>query len=505
MQVQQNAQSSSSLQDEKQEVRELHSETYVVQTMPAVLGKRDMIITAIMALFLLTNAVSGAAGGPVALFYLILGAIVFFTPCVVVVIQLGVLLPNEGSLFNWTTRAINRFMGFFIGLCFWLTGVLAVTTAGSAFVTTVQGLKASWLPQPWQQGVLILVLTALAAFIGIQRMRTIQNFINIAFVFTMVAVLLIAAAGVAWVMTGHPSATNFGERASWYPTPDTFFLFALITLNFIGASGPLNLAGEVRGRGTKELTNTIRQHLLIGAPIVAVLYILVTTSVLIVRGSSVGPFDGFTAVQQVFGKFPADVAVTCYLIYLIAAMLFYTYASTRLIMVAGIDGFIPIRFAGLNKNRAPALATIFHAMAVAVAVTIIYIFVPSLVVFGGSATTTTTEFYTVVAAACTLIWTIATVFFFVDLVFLYWKDPHAFRAKRQFPLWLIWLCVVVGGAACLVTVVAILVYPWLPPSLIDPGHWGLTVGGLTLILLVMASIVSMIASGEASYEQITET
>ena len=33
----------------------------------------------------------------------------------------------------------------------------------------------------------------------------------------------------------------------------------------------------------------------------------------------------------------------------------------------------------------------------------------------------------------------------------------------------------------------------------------ITVGGLTLILLVMASIVSMIASGEASYEQITET
>src|SRR6266516_4137946 len=248
---------------EQQEKKEaLLSETYVVRTMPAVLGKRDMTITAIMALFLLTNAVTGAAGGPVSLVYLFLGAIVFFTPCIVAAIQLGVLLPNEGSLFNWTTRAINRFMGFFIGLCFWLTGVLAVTTAGSAFVTTVQGLKSSWLPQPWQQGVLILVLTALAAFIGIQRMRTIQNFINIAFVFTMVAVLLIAAAGVAWVMTGHPSATNFGERASWYPTPDTFFLFALITLNFIGASGPLNLAGEVRGRGTKELTNTIRQHLL---------------------------------------------------------------------------------------------------------------------------------------------------------------------------------------------------------------------------------------------------
>src|SRR5437588_570220 len=127
------------LQGENQKA--LPSETYVVQTMPSVLGKRDMTITAIMALFLLTNAVSGAAGGPVSLIYLGLGAVVFFAPSIVAVIQLGVLLPNTGSLYNWTTRALGPFMGFFIGLCFWLSGVLAVITAGSAFVTTLQGLN----------------------------------------------------------------------------------------------------------------------------------------------------------------------------------------------------------------------------------------------------------------------------------------------------------------------------------------------------------------------------
>src|SRR6266403_2182500 len=67
------------------------SETYVVRAMPAVLGQRDMTITFIMALFLFTNAVSGAAGGPVSLLYLFLGALVFFLPCVVAVTQLGVL------------------------------------------------------------------------------------------------------------------------------------------------------------------------------------------------------------------------------------------------------------------------------------------------------------------------------------------------------------------------------------------------------------------------------
>jgi hypothetical protein len=107
-----------------------------------------------------------------------------------------------------------------------------------------------------------------------------------------------------------------------------------------------------------------------------------------------------------------------------------------------------------------------------------------------------------VAAACTLIWTIATVFFFVDLVFLYRRDPHTFRARRQFPLWVIWLSVMVGGMACLVTVVAILVYPWIP--LIDNGHWWFLVGGLTLGLFILAIIASMVASGQANFEQMSD-
>jgi len=67
----------------------LRSERYVLLAMPAQLGKADMTIFFIMALFLLSNAVSGAASGPVSLLYLGLGALVFFLPCVVATLQLG--------------------------------------------------------------------------------------------------------------------------------------------------------------------------------------------------------------------------------------------------------------------------------------------------------------------------------------------------------------------------------------------------------------------------------
>jgi amino acid transporter len=492
--------SSEEIKPSTRERRELPSETYVVKAMPSVLGTGDMTITAVMALFLLTNAVSGAGGGSVSLVYLALGAIVFFVPCIVATIQLGVLLPNEGSLYNWTVRATNRFWGLFIGLCFWLSGALAVTTAGSAFIATLQWMNAGWVNQPWQQGVVILALTWAVAFIGMQRMRMIQNVINLVFWVTLLSVALVGAAAVVWLATGHHSVTNFADNAGWVPGPATFFLFAIITLNYIGASGPMNMAGELLHQGNeKALKNTIRRHLLIGGPLVVLLYAIVTTSVLIVRGSSVGPFDGFIAVEQTLGKIPAAVAAGCFLAYLFAAMLFYSYASARVIMSAGIDQFFPARFGKLNKHRAPANAAQFHAMAVTIVVVFIYILIPALITVGGSATTTTTEFFTVVAASCTLVWTVATTFFFVDLIFLYRRNRDKFRRERQFPLWVIWLSVAVGGAACLATIVGVLVYPWIP--LIRSDSWPFLVGGLTAAIMLVTSIVAMFLSGEADFER----
>jgi amino acid transporter len=488
-----------STQNERPANGELLSETYVVQTMPAVLGKRDMAITAIIALFLLSNGAVAAAGGPVSLIYLGLGAVVFFVPCVVAAIQLGVLFPHEGSLYNWTNRSINRFWGVFIGLCFWLSGVLAVTTAGSAFITTLQGLNPAWLNQPWQQGLAIIVLIVVAVRLGLQRMQTIQNVVNVICVLTLLAVLLIGLAAVVYLGTGHHSMTNFADPTGWSLTPSTFFLFALITLNFIGASGPLNLAGELRGRGTKGQVRIIRQHLLIGAPVVALLYAIVTTSVLVVRGSNVGPFDGFAAVQQVLGEIPGDVAVIGFLSYLIIAMLFYTYISARIVMVAGIDEFIPARFARLNRNRAPGMAIISHGLACALVVVIVYILAPALVNVGGNPNNTNVVFFTVLAAACTLIWTIATTFFFIDLVFVYRQNPTLFRRRRQFPLWVIWGSVGIGGAACLLTMATILVYPWIP--LISNNVWGFIVGGLAGGILAIAMIVSMVLNSEATWQQ----
>ena len=485
----------------------LLSEDYVVRAMPAVLGQRDMTITYIMALFLISNAVSGAAGGPVSLIYLGLGALVFFVPCVVATTQLGVMFPHEGSLYNWTTKALNSFMGFFIGLCYWLTGILAVITAGSAFVTTLQGMNNAALSQPWQQGVVILSLLVVAGLVGWQRMRVTQNITNVIFLLTLFSVFLIGLAAIVWLIKGNPSATNFVDPTGWSVNPGNYFLFAIITLNYVGASGPLNMAGEIVGRGTPQLSRIIRKHLLWGTMVVVALYAIVALSVLVVRGAAINtaavlPFEAFTAVNMTLGRPFGDIAAVCFMCYCVFAVIFYSYASARLLLVAGIDQRIPSRFGQLNKNRVPGFATIFQVCSAAFVAILIFIVVPYVDNFGGNTVTTSIEIYTVIAAATTLIWTIATTFFFVNLIFFYRQNPQAFRRLRQFPMWVIWLSVVVGGSACVLTIVGILIYPWIP--LIPNSQWWYLVGGLTLAVLIIAGLFSMFANSQATFEGMEE-
>lgn len=482
----------------------LPSEEYTHKAMRPVLGRFDMIATYVCALFLLTNAVIGATGGPVSLIYLVLGGILFFVPCVIITAQLGVMFPYEGSLYNWTYKALGSYWSFFVGICYWLTGVLAAITGSDAFVTVLQGLNNSWLPQPWQQGLVILGILFFAAVIGTRRFRTTQNVINGIVCLTFVAVVLVGLAAVVWLVTGHASATNFSQPDGWSINPGNFSLFGIITLSFIGTSGPLNMAGEISESGAGGRRRIITRHLLWGTVIVFACYFVSTLAILVVRGQAilndpVLPFEAFTTVAVPLGRIAGNIAVICFLGYCIAAAIFYTYASARVLMVAGIDHRIPEHFGKLNKNRVPAYAVIFQTICAAVVVVAIFIVVPYVAPFGGNAANALVSIYTVNSAATTLVWTIATMFFFLNVIFLYRRHPLSFRQQRLFAMPIIWGSVVVGGVACVVTIVGVLAYSWIP-QLIANSQWWYIVGGLTVVSLAAAAIVSMIANSQADWE-----
>lgn len=489
----------------------LRSETYIPVALPSVLNRRDMILMFVGALFLFTNAVSGASGDVVSLLYLIIGAIIFFIPCVLVVLQLGTLLPHEGSLYNWTYHALGPFWSFLVGLLYWLTGILAIITAASAFVTTLQGLNNAWLPAPWQQGLVMLAVIGLGALLYLQRLRTTQNILNIAIIYILLVVALSTIAILVWFLQGHHSQTTFTHLPDWNINPSNFFFFGIITLNFIGASGPLNMAGEFQGARDDQdkQRSIIRSHLTWGALIAFACYFLVTLSALVIRGATamgaaaVLPFEGFTAIYITMGTIVGNIAVVGFLLYCVIATTFYGMASSRLLLVGAIDQRLPAWFGKLTAARIPRNAILFQTVSAWVIVLIAYIGAPALLQLGGSATNTQTIFYTVISASVTLVWTLATAFFFINAWALYRRNPRLFTEKRALPLPLLWISSVIGFIACILTIIGILAYSWIP-TLIDNGPWLYTIAGAVAAVLVITTIMSIFATSEASWQTLQQ-
>ena len=96
----------------------LPSEEYTIRALPGILRKADLTATFVIIIFFITNVAAVVAAGPSALTYFALGAIAFFIPSIIVTAQLGVMFPYEGSLYNWTHRALGGYWSFFVAFEF---------------------------------------------------------------------------------------------------------------------------------------------------------------------------------------------------------------------------------------------------------------------------------------------------------------------------------------------------------------------------------------------------
>ena len=126
---------------------ELPSEDYVRKAMPRKLGTFDMTMIFLMVIFFINNAVGTTGAGVAAFTYWIIGAFAFFLPCIIATAQLGTMFSHDGSLYNWTQKALGSFWSFFVGVSFWVSGILGMVGSAGIAVTLLQGLNRNWLAE----------------------------------------------------------------------------------------------------------------------------------------------------------------------------------------------------------------------------------------------------------------------------------------------------------------------------------------------------------------------
>jgi glutamate:GABA antiporter len=472
----------------------LPSEEYASKALPQILNTSDLTMVFMMIMFFINNPVSTARAGAVSFTYWVIGAIVFFIPCVIATAQLGSMFPYEGSTYNWTHKALGGFWSLFASVSYWMPGVLGMVVGAGISVTFIQGLHADWLTEPWQQGLLLIGILLFSAFLSTQRLRVVLTIVKVVMLLTWAVIALLGLAAIVWLLTGHHSATNFAATRDWAITPGTFGLFGTVTLAYLGANVSLNMGGEVATR------KAIPRHLLLGGIGVIVCYLIVTLALLVVQGAnatSVGPFAIVELIDQVFGKFLGNIAAVCVIAFFPIFTTVLNCSFARLLMVASIDRRLPIWLGKLNKNRAPANAITFQTL-VAIVFALFAFLAPYIIAFTKPADLAN-EIFTISLSALTLMWAISTSFLFVDLAVLYFRDRNFFRQHLIVPMPILWACIIVGPVACILAIVVTLYYSPIP-QLMGNNQWGYLVGGLTAGCLIIAAVASMFATSEATWQ-----
>lgn len=471
----------------------LPSEEYVPKVMPANIGTFDMFVLILLYMFTVTNPVSTMGGGAAAITYWIIGGITFFLPTVVASAQLSSMFPHEGSTYVWTHKALGGFWSLFATITFWIPGMLAMVGFAGTGISLLQSLHSGWLTEPWQQGLLVIVLLVFSTIISLQRFGVLLRLIKITTVATYAIILLLGLAAVVWLLAGHHAAADFAS-SSWGLNTGNYGLFGTVLIAYLGIDAPFILGGERKERFSGP------RAVLWSSIFILAAYLIVSFALLVVEGpqavGQLGNFSVISVIDNVFGKLVGNIVIVGTLLYFPIFLALNGSLFARLLMTTSIDRRLPVVFARLNRNRVPANAMITQTVILILFVALTYL-LPYLIPLGKPADLNT-EVLTITLSMMTLVWSISTIFLFVDLLIFHLRDPRGFAKQRIFPMSVLWGCIIVAPIGCVIAIYLTLSYSPLPQM--QTYQWALIVFGLTLACLVVCAIVSMYATSEAAWQ-----
>ncbi|HTK07376.1 MAG TPA: amino acid permease [Ktedonobacteraceae bacterium] len=483
---------------------ELPSEKIAGGMLPKILHSWDMVVIFVAIVLYITNAPGIASAGGVAYIYWALGFITFLIPGAIVTGQLGLMFPGEGSIYLWTNKAMGNFMGFFAGFCAWWPGILSLIVSGVIVVTFIQHLGSLFqvplLADPWQQGVVILLVLALSLYLSVIRFRVAQNIINVVFAAYGFGIVLILFAALLWLLGGHAPVTNLGS--TWgitFGSSGNFTLYGFVITALLGIEVPLNMGVEITN------TRAITRYLLWGSAVVMLAYLIGTFGVhmIIPAAGQSAP----TAISEVirigFGPVGTVFAIIFDLI-IIGAFLFnsavYNYSFGRLLFVSGLDHRLPAIMSRLNTSKVPWVAVVVQTCISAlftIAIFIIGPLFPSSLKPGDLATL----MYYIILAAITLIWTLSMCILFIDVIFIRYKYHEKFASIQLAPTPVFYVCAVLGLIASAVAFYATGSAPWVP--LIEEQGWLAWVVGIAVFSLLIGVVVYFV--GLATFARVSSS
>ncbi|MEO6391320.1 MAG: APC family permease [Pyrinomonadaceae bacterium] len=332
------------------------------------LGLSDLVLTQILFIVGLPWVGVAAKQGPSHV-VLWLGAIVlFYIPSAAVVIYLNRSMPLEGGVYQWAKLGFNDLVGFLVAWNLWLMAILNTSEIGlqvTQYLTYIIGPGSEWL-------------TSNPVFIGLANLVVISALVFVTVIGLGVGKWVHKAGGILMLLVFAAiiilPLLNFakGTLAEYHPLRTEMpVLTSIMTLNLLGKMGFGALGGfeyvAIHAGECRDPVRTIGRSVAIAAPVIALMFILGTSSVLALV--SPDKIDLIAPVPQVlsvgFGPLGlaaaiAPLAIIALLMIRLAQSSVMFGGATRLPMVAGWDNLLPAWFTKLHaKHRTPVNSILF--------------------------------------------------------------------------------------------------------------------------------------------------
>ena len=331
------------------------------------LGIADLALAQILIVMVPEFFGTAVKAGPAHGVLWLLAIFSFFIPQALVVSHLNRLMPLEGGLYEWARLAFNDRMGFLVAWNIWINTTIQVSQIAlvtTTYLTYAFGDKAAWMASSSRvllaASIALIAGMMLVARLGLRVGKWVSNAGSI---FT-VAILGVLVA-LPYFHLRQASVSHYQALPLVRPAL-TLFTFSVFSKMTFGALSGFELvaifAGESRSPG-----RNLARSILFTAPIIALMYILGTSSILaFVSPESIdiiGPIP--QALRAALGgSGVAGVLIPVVILLLLTNYLcsytLYFSTNTRLPMVAGWDHLLPRWFTVLHpKYRTPVNAILF--------------------------------------------------------------------------------------------------------------------------------------------------
>jgi amino acid transporter len=440
-----------------------------------VLGRWDLVLLFVVAVFNLNVVPSIAANGGVTVWLWLIALLLFFWPQGIAVLELAHRFPGEGGVYLWAKEVFGDFHGFLSGWCYWTNNMLYVPTVMLYFVGVsvfVLGPSHAALADnkafALGASTILLALLTVLNIVGLSVGKWLNNLGGIGT--GIAAATLIGLGGLVLSRFG----TSITSADFKIPADPRFVLnsFGVICFGLVG----LELA-SVMGDEIKDPQRILPGAVAWGGVLSGLLYIGATLTLLIAVGKN--DISVLQGIVQAVSHMATRVGFA-WIVAPFALMLSLSIAgigsawmggSARIPFVAGLDSYMP---SWLGKVH-PRYATPYAALIVQFVVSLV------LCIINFAASGGVQEAFQTMLSLAVVLQLVPFIYVFAALLkFAFVEAAGKGRYSNG-------VLIFAGGSGLLTTVLGIVVAFSPAKQITSVWRYEVTMFGLTLFFIALAA------------------